>query len=1134
MCPACGKELPGAFPFCPFCAAPLEATPGTARVEERKVVSVLFCDLVGFTAASETMDPEDVRARLRPYHELLRERIEAFGGTVEKFVGDAVMAVFGAPVAHEDDAERAVRAGLAILESLALLNETDPALSLSVRVGISTGEALVVVDARPEQGEGFVTGDVVNTASRIQGAAPVGAVAVGAGTYAASERVFEWEQLEPVSLKGKAEPVELWRPLRARARFGTDVIRGLSTPLVGRDLELLQARTVFDRVAGESTVQLLTVVGEPGVGKSRIVAELFAYIDGLLDVVRWRQGRCLPYGEGITFWALGEIVKAHAGVFESDPPDEARAKLERVLPESDDAPWLRARLLPLLGIEAGPPVSRDESFTAWRRFLETIADEGPAVLVFEDIHWADEALLAFLEHFADWAQGVPLLVVCTARPELYEKHATWGAGLKNATTVSLSPLSDADTSKLVSALLQQAVLPAETQQLLLERAGGNPLYAEEFVRMLRDRELLDAQGRLRGGVEIAFPESLHALIAARLDTLPPDRKTLLQDAAVIGKVFWSGAVAEMGRLDRRDVELALHDLGRKELVRPFRQSSMEGEQEFGFWHALVRDVAYGQVPRAQRAAKHVKAAAWLERKAGERVEDIAEVLAYHTGEAIALAEATGDSALAAELGPAALRYALLAGERALGLDTSKALDLLQRALELAGVDAPEYPTVLLRWATAAEQAGDLPGAADALERAAAAYRERDHVEGTASALASLSMVRYYLGDPRHLAIAEEAVALLESQPGPALVEAIDRMAGSYLVMGSNREALAAANRALKLAAALGLPEPARALGFRGTARCILADREGLDDLERAQAILLGEGQGRDATIAAFNRAAMTTDIEGPVAGLTAFDKVVSLAESRGITSVASGTRGTCISLLVEAGRLEEALARAPATLADIEATANAIVLQATRASVARAMVEMGLDSEARELAEAALRDARASANPAFFSGVAAVAARTQIAGGANDEARSLLAEIAGQSVQLETGGITVSLPLLVRCAVLVGDVELAERLCSDVEPLSVAHHAALAISQAQVEETRGELGLAAAIFREAATRFDALGAGLEHAHALLGQGRCLAALGDPAADQALREARHLFAAMGAHPRVAECETLLARARRLSS
>ncbi len=608
------------------------------------MVSVLFCDLVGFTAASESADPEEVQARVAPYHRRVRERIEAFGGTVEKFIGDAVMAVFGAPVAHEDDPERAVRAGLAVLDALAELNEADPGLSLSVRVGVNTGEAVVALDARPESGEGMVTGDVVNTAARIQAQAPVDGVAVGAGTHQATERVFDFEPLEPISAKGKSGPVPVWRAVAPRARFGSDVIRSMSTPLVGRDVDLGLLRGTFDKVVGERAVQLVTVVGEPGVGKSRLVAELFAYVDGLRRVVRWRQGRCLPYGEGITFWALGEIVKAHVGVLESDPPEEAQAKLERALPNGGDAPWLRARLLPLLGIDPGIAATRDESFTAWRRFLESTADDRPAVLVFEDIHWADEALLAFLEHLADWAQGVPLLVVCTARPELYERHPSWGAGLRNAVTVSLSPLSDADTSRLVSALLEQTVLPAETQQLLLERAGGNPLYAEEFVRMLRDRELVDPQGRLRADGEIAFPESLQALIAARLDTMPPDRKSLLQDAAVIGKVFWSGAVAAMGDRDPPEVEQALHELARKELVRPFRQSSMAGEQELGFWHALVRDVAYGQIPRAERATKHVRAVEWLEHKAGERVEDFAEVLAFHTGEAISLAETTGDEA----------------------------------------------------------------------------------------------------------------------------------------------------------------------------------------------------------------------------------------------------------------------------------------------------------------------------------------------------------------------------------------------------------------------------------------------------------------------------------------------------------
>ena len=353
MCASCGREVPGEFPFCPFCGAALDAAAVGSVVQERKVVSVLFCDLVGFTAASEQADPEEVAARVAPYHAAVRERIEAFGGTVEKFIGDAVMAVFGAPVAHEDDAERAVRAGLAVLEVLEGLNAADGTLALSVRVGVNTGEAVVSLGAKPELGEGMVTGDVVNTAARIQAQAPVDGVAVGEGTFRATERVFEWEPLDPIDAKGKSQPLPLWRALRPTARFGSDVIRSMTTPLVGRDIDLTLVRGAFDKVVAERSVQLVTIVGEPGVGKSRLVAELGAHVDALPVLVRWRQGRCLPYGDGITFWPLAEILKAHAGIFESDTPEVASEKLDLVLPDVEDRPWLRARLLPLLGLDGG-------------------------------------------------------------------------------------------------------------------------------------------------------------------------------------------------------------------------------------------------------------------------------------------------------------------------------------------------------------------------------------------------------------------------------------------------------------------------------------------------------------------------------------------------------------------------------------------------------------------------------------------------------------------------------------------------------------------------------------------------------------------------------------------------------------
>ena len=506
------------------CATALVA-PTRSGAEERKVVSVLFCDLVGFTAASEHADPEDVDKMLSAYAEMARSRIEAHGGVVEKFIGDAVVGVFGVPAAHEDDPERAVRAGLRIVEDAEELEAVGGA-PLRLRVGVNTGETLVRLGASAGLGERLLSGDAINTASRLQSVAPEMGVAVGISTYEATSVVFEYEELEPATLKGKAEPVRVFLAKSARARFGTDLTRRHDSPFIGREIDLALLKGVFDKAVASESVQLVTVVGEPGLGKSRLVAELFAYIDGRPDFTTWRQGRCLPYGEGITFWALGEILKAHSGILESDPPSVAQEKLDAVLPEGEERAWFRQRLLPLLGIEATSSAEREELFTAWRRFLEGVAEERPTVLVFEDLHWADEAMLAFLEHLADLAEGVPLLIVGTARPELYEQHPDYGARLRNVTMINLAPLSQVETARLVSALLDATVLPVELQQPILERAGGNPLYAEEFVRLLRDRDLLERAGpswQLKAGAEVPFPESVQALIAARLDTLEARR-----------------------------------------------------------------------------------------------------------------------------------------------------------------------------------------------------------------------------------------------------------------------------------------------------------------------------------------------------------------------------------------------------------------------------------------------------------------------------------------------------------------------------------------------------------------------------------------------------------------------------------
>ena len=454
-CSACGRANGADASFCSGCGAPLVLSEPLRQ--ERKLVTVLFADLVGFTSRAERLDPEDVERVLGPYHGRLRAELERFGGTVEKFIGDAVMALFGAPVSHEDDPERALRAGLAIRDALAELNATEPGLELQVRIGVATGEALVNLSARPAEGEGMAAGDVVDTAARLQAAAPVNGIIVGEQTFQATSDVIEYRRAEPVQAKGKAEPVPVWEAVQPRARVGIDVVQRRRAPLIGRarDLELVLGRLA--RVRAERRGQLITLVGAPGIGKSRLVWEVFTRVDQAPELVYWRQGRSLPYGEGVSFWALGEIVKGHAGVFENDSAGEVEAKLRRVVREraSDpgEAEWIEGHLRPLLGlgVEEDARDRRAEAFFAWRRFLLGIAESRPLVLVFEDLHWADDGVLDFVDNLVEWATDVPLLVLATARPELLERRPGWGAKA-NVSMLSLAPLADEDAARLVAAL----------------------------------------------------------------------------------------------------------------------------------------------------------------------------------------------------------------------------------------------------------------------------------------------------------------------------------------------------------------------------------------------------------------------------------------------------------------------------------------------------------------------------------------------------------------------------------------------------------------------------------------------------------------------------------------------------------
>jgi class 3 adenylate cyclase/tetratricopeptide (TPR) repeat protein len=724
--------------------------------EERKVVTVLFADLVGFTSKAEQMDPEDVRALLSPYYARLRAELERFGGTVEKFIGDAVMALFGAPATHEDDPERAVRAALAIRDWVAEEEQ------IRVRIAVNTGEALVVMGAQLGHGEGMAAGDVVNTASRLQAAAPVNGVLVGERTFRQTRAVIEYRQVPAVAAKGKRHPVPVWEAVQARARLGVDVQHQARTALVGRDRELGVLRDMLARVRAERTPQLVTLAGVPGIGKSRLVYELWRVAEAERELIWWRQGRSLPYGEGVSFWALAEMVKAQAGILDGDAPGQVGAKLAAmtvdVLGGMPEADWVARHLGALVGMGgdgASAGGDRIEVFSAWRQFFEALAERRPLVLVFEDLHWADDGLLDFVDYLADWAGGVPLLVVGTARPELLARRPDWGGGKPNALTLSLAPLSEQDTARLIGSLLGRPVLEADQQSVLLAQAGGNPLYAEQYTQMLAE------QGP---GQQPPVPESIQGIIAARLDLLALAEKRLLQDAAVIGKVFWPGAVAALGGgADRGELEGYLHGLERKQFVRRERRSSVAGETQYSFVHVLVLEVAYGQIPRAARAAQHAAAAGWIESLG--RAEDHAEMLAHHYLSALDLARGAGQDTAA--LAPRARTALQAAGDRVVALNAfASAAGYYRAALGLWPGDAHRQRAGLLRLlGIALHEAGEL-------DQAEAVLAEGSEVATAAGADALAARIRILLteihvsqGGPGDQALAEcqAAAAVLEAE-----------------------------------------------------------------------------------------------------------------------------------------------------------------------------------------------------------------------------------------------------------------------------------------------------------------------------------------------------------------------------------
>ena len=1126
VCPACGAANGADAKFCGECAASLAAAPSAsprstpaptpAPVAERRVVSILFTDLVGFTTLAEGRDAEDTRELLSRYFDLATEVIGRYGGVVEKFIGDAVMAVWGAPVAHEDDAERAVRAGLELVDAVKGLGPGTQA-----RAGVLTGEAAVTLGAT---NQGMVAGDLVNTASRLQSVAAPGTVLVGEATQRAASRAIAFEQAGEQALKGKAAPVAAWRALRVVAEVGgRNRSETLEAPFVGRDDELRQLKDLFHATSRDRRARLVSVIGPAGIGKSRLAWEFSKYVDGLVETVWFHDGRSPAYGEGISFWALGEMVRRRAALLETDDEPTTRAKIAETLathvPDETERRWIEPALLALLGIETSTGGS-EQLFAAWRTFFERLAATAPVVMVFEDFHYADPGLLDFVDHLLEWSKNVPITVVTLARPDLMDKRPDWGAGKRNFTSLYLEPLPDAAMRELLAGLVPG--LPAAASKAIVARADGIPLYAVETVRML----LAEGRLALEDGVyrpvgdlaKLAVPETLTALIAARLDALSPEDRVLVSDAAVLGQSFTLAGLEAVSAIPAAKLEPRLRTLVKRELLTLEADPRSPERGQYAFVQALIREVAYNTLAKKDRKTRHLAAARFFETL---RTDELAGALAGHYLAARANApEGPQADALAGQA-----RIALkAAADRAAALGShDQAVTFLEQALTIT-TDPGQRAALLEQAARSADAAGRYAEAGRFVLDAIEGHR----AVGSPAAVGQLSALRAMImidtaDVPNALVVAEAALRELPVGEDVARATLLSTLSRALFRNADNARSVAVADEALAIAERLNL-ELIVAESFinKGSALEQLGRRREAVALVEAGAQLAHDGGWIATEIRALINLAAALSDDDPTKAFEVGGAALDLSEKVGnrtralfLTAqraVADFSRGSDWEGMLR--RIELALENAPEAADRDSLVAAAARLRSARSELDGSTLE-GLGEIARD-----------HPDPAERASAVVTQAEYALARGDLRGAYELAVRTAGISPYFEGQALLRAF----RAALWLGDLELARAVAERhaASPftgrVSAAERTALEAGLAALE---GRTSEATTDYLDAIRRLGELGERFDQARTILD---ALTVLGpaDTRLAAAADDARTTFERVAAQPYLVRLEAALAR------